>query len=358
MYIHPLSLICRTQEESHLPSSARGSSSVPHASAHKTQHAHSTPTGDPIYNTLAPKDTSEGESDTAAEGSVGRSFELLPSSPPPPPYKSPSPPHETAVAGFGQMPHHTAESSTGWQRESVTQNTRTQSANRQHLFSSQAPPPTLRTSGEQSGGSHSTLSNASPQLSGSANRSPHFTHSFSGGSPSGSTATGSSPRTPIRAHSLKGGQQSPAKQPLLSLVPRRKEEFGRDGNGATARKTQPVRQNKGPLDHTTRGSGDELGAIPIDIDPSVLQKEDLSIAPHNYLKAPSPPYDKLDEGKCTYMYMYTLVHVYTCTCTKTIYTHAEGEQEIPLVPLSKPPPAQSGTQYKLETVRTSVHVVL
>lgn len=37
---------------------------------------------------------------------------------------------------------------------------------------------------------------------------------------------------------------------------------------------------------------------PIKIDPSALQKEDLTINPHNFLKEDSPAYDTLPKSKC------------------------------------------------------------
>lgn len=230
------------------------------------------PPGEPIYNSLAPKN---GDSNTE----VGKSSENLPSSPPPPPYKSPSPAHQASM-GF----KHEVDSPTGLRREvggsHGAVSCQTQSLNHQRSFSnSTTTPPTPRSGA----GSRSTLSH-SPQSLGSGNRSPRHTHSFSGGSPmhSANGSTGS-PCTPTRAHSYRRGQHSPAKQ----SPPRRGKDNMRQDGGVTAK---PLQSDKSHYEH------DQLDVMPINIDPSALKKDDLTIAPHNFLRY-SPPYDKLVEGR-------------------------------------------------------------
>jgi hypothetical protein len=271
------------------------------------QHNHSNPTAEPIYNRLAPK---EDVDSTAVVGS-GKSLENLPSSPPPPPYKSPSPAHQPAVGDYQTHlhGHYEEDSSTGmggevqsqqdvrYQTESLTRHMSLGS----HGTPSTSTPPTPRSGA--GGGSHSTHSNSPRSLSG-ANRSPRHTHSFSGGS-SKQLAGGSSPHTPTRAYSYKRGQRSPGKQQSPSLVPRRDKEHERQVVATAAGVKEPLQQSHESYPaiqqertqlQLSRKSIDQVDEMPINIDPSSLQKEDLTIAPHNFL---SPPYDKLEECKCT-----------------------------------------------------------
>ena len=61
----------------------------------------------------------------------------------------------------------------------------------------------------------------------------------------------------------------------------------RQDGGVTAK---PLQSDKSHYEH------DQLDVMPINIDPSALKKDDLTIAPHNFLRY-SPPYDKLVEGR-------------------------------------------------------------
>ena len=241
-------------------------------------------TEEPLYNRLAPLNPKEDDIENT-EAEDRQSAENLPSSPPPPPYQPPSPAHKTAVG----LASHKVDRSIGVQREmgSPAQ----QRSNSSHTTST---PPTPRFGNRQEG-SQSTLSNNSPQLPVSAgvNR-PRHTQSFSGGSKP-SSATGSaagSPHTPTRARSLKTSQYSPPNQKSPSLIPKR---TGKDYGNASG--------SVPPLGHRqlqpAHNSNDEMQ---IPIDPSALQKEDLTIAPHNFLtRSSSSPQDKLDKGMlCKY----------------------------------------------------------
>ena len=222
-------------------------------------------------------------------------MENLPSSPPPPPYKSPSPAHQAAM-GLVQMPvtiNHSGEGSTealGHERQSRA---------RQHSQTT-ATPPTPRLGAQQTG-SHSTLSNNS---SHSIGRSTHHTQSFSGGSPMNSnagSATGS-PHTPIRARSLKEENYSPDKQQSPPFIPKRGEHRrgGRD-----------VLSEQREREHAMRLGRDN--AVPIAIDPSALQKEELTIAPHNFLnRSSSPTYDKLESKSTSYTIYKDIVCPFPC----------------------------------------------
>ena len=244
-------------------------------------------------------------------GESGKSLENLPSSPPPPPYQPPSPGHLATGINKTRIihSHYEEDSTTGMlggvesrqgvssQAQSLTQ----QMSLSSHGTPSTSTPPTPRSGA--GGGSHSMLSN-SPRSIGSANRSPpRHTHSFSGGSSKLSTG-GSSPRTPTRAYSYKRGQCSPSKQQSPSLVPRRDKEHGGQVVAATAGVKEPLQQldenspamRQGQSQrHLTHTSTDQVDETPISIDPSALQKENLTIAPHNFL---SPTYDKLADGEC------------------------------------------------------------
>ena len=251
----------------------------------------------------------------------GKSLENLPSSPPPPPYKSPSPAHQPAVGDYQTHlhGHYEEDSSTGmggevqsqqdvrYQTESLTRHMSLGS----HGTPSTSTPPTPRLGA--GGGSHSTHSNSPRSLSG-ANRSPRHTHSFSGGQSAG----GSSPRTPTRAYSYKRGQHSPGKQQSPSLVPRRDKEHERQVVATAAGVKEPlqqlhesypaIQQERTQL-RLTRKSIDQVDEMPINIDPSALQKEDLTIASHNFL---SPPYDKLEECKCTKLDSIIIILLISC----------------------------------------------
>jgi hypothetical protein len=119
---------------------------------------------------------------------------------------------------------------------------------------------------------------------------------------------------------VKSGQHSPSKHQSPSLLPKKiGAAYGTDGASASA-EHYPV---------TRRQAHDSSDEIPIPIDPSALQKEDLAIAPHNFLElSSSPPYDKLSEEK--------------------------GEENISVLPASKGLSTQSATQYKLETALQEV----
>lgn len=108
-----------------------------------------------------------------------------------------------------------------------------------------------------------------------------------------------SPRAPIRAHSLKSDQYSPLKQQSPSFTPKKRHEHERNVGNALSDFINP-----GELEQVQSSDG-AFEAAPINIDPSALQKEDLTIAPHNFLNmSSSPPYDKLGEGKSTMQYTY------------------------------------------------------
>ena len=307
----------RAHKESRSPPSTMTTSSAPHVSL---QHNHSNPMpAEPIYNTLAPKQKEDENGSTATEEGMGRSLELLPSSPPPPPYKSPSPTNEARVIGLAQMPsrgHSEVDSSTGMLRETELDKAvvhETQALTPQRSFGSRimSTPPTPR-SGERLGGPHSTTSKHSPQsLSSTPNRSPRYTHSFSGRSPAHSgtsSATGSSPHTPTRARSMKSGQYSPAKQQSPSQVARRiaQERTRQDGSTTTTQSdgSPPIVHKHSPQ-KPVQDSSNEFESRPIDINPSALQKDDLTIAPHNFLDASSPLYDKLGiDGESSRIYAF------------------------------------------------------
>lgn len=263
------------------------------------QHKQSYPPDEHIYNTLAPK---QENSDPA----VGKSLENLPSSPPPPPYKSPSPSHQASMQGH----HHDNNVDSPIQVVPRGAGNQTQSLTSSHGTSSASTPPTPQSRNR----SRSTLTSHSPQSLGSANRSPRYTHSFSGGSPMQSA--GSSPRTPIRTQSMKSGQYSPAKQ-SPSLVPRRDKDYGKQVSSAAKPDASYLLQ---PNQTPKQKASDVLDNLvtPINIDPSALQKEDLTIDPHNFLKEDSPGYDRLLKSKSigTLLLVYVLheLLVLHCTC--------------------------------------------
>ena len=298
------------------------------------QHKQSYPPEEHIYNTLAPK---QENSDPA----VGKSLENLPSSPPPPPYKSPSPPHQASMQGHHHdndvdSPIRVVPHGAGNQNQSLTSS---------HNTSSASTPPTPQ-SGNRSRTSHST------QSLGSANRSPRYTHSFSGGSPMQSA--GSSPRTPIRTQSMKSGQYSPAKQ-SPSLVPRRDKDYGKQVSSAAKSDASYLLQPNQPSMQRASDVLDNL-VTPINIDPSALQKEDLTINPHNFLKENSPGYDTLLKSKS----MAILLPVYVLYASTCVTLHMRccastpGDEEEKVVSATslpkKQPSTHSGTHYNLETV--------
>ena len=158
---------------------------------------------------------------------------------------------------------------------------------RSHSSHTASTPPTPRF-GDRRECSQSTLSNNSPRLA--VNR-PRHTQSFSGGSQlssAGGSAAGS-PRIPTRARSLKTSEYSPPKQNSPSLIAKRTgKEYGTVSEPV---KTHPDEHEQ--FQHAHKRNHE----MQIPIDPSALQKEDLTIAPHNFLnRSSSPPQDKLDKG--------------------------------------------------------------
>lgn len=298
------------------------------------------PPDEHIYNTLAPK---QGNDDSgAAEGQT--LSENLPSSPPPPPYESPSPSHQASMSLKQGHLEHDVDNPTGIQ-ELGQAGHHTQSLS-SHGTPSASTPPT-----PQSGnGSRSTLTSHSPRSLSSVNRSPRYTRSFSGGSPMQSA--GSSPHTPIRTLSMRSGQYSPAK-PSPPLVPRRNKDHGKQvakSDGIFPLQTQQLSMQK------TSDVLDDL-VTPINIDPSALQKEGLTINPNNFLND-SPAYDRLGKGRfmahirtCIMYYMYVIyicVYMYMCI---VLHQGGEGEKVVSVLLLSKKPSSgPSGTHYNLETV--------
>ena len=229
-------------------------------------------TEEPLYNRLAPLQPKDSEVESR------ESTENLPSSPPPPPYKSPSPAHQAAMG----LVSHEVEPSNETQAETVPYESPTHQ--RSTTSHAESTPPTPR-SGERHGGSSrsSTLTNNSPRSVGSGVNRPRHTQSFSGGNSSAGSATGS-PHTPTRARSLKAGQYSPAKQRSPALAKKADEEHRQVAKQLALAHRMPAQD------------GNTEGQIPID--PSALQKGDLRIAPHNFLNlSSSPPYDKLGEGE-------------------------------------------------------------
>ena len=159
---------------------------------------------------------------------------------------------------------------------------------RQNSSHTASTPPTPRFGDKLRDGSQSTLSNTSPRMAGAVVSRPRHTQSFSAGSQlsSASGSAAGSPRTPTKARSLKTSQHSPPKQKSPSLIPRR---VGKE-NGAVSGSVEPY-----PLEQRQLQPVHDEMQIPID--PSALQKEDLSIAPHNFLtRSSSPHQDKLDKG--------------------------------------------------------------
>ena len=312
--------ICRTQRETH----ASPAKTV--AQEHVQPHSYPDTTAEePLYNRLAPLHPKEIEAETA-EAETRQSIENLPSSPPPPPYKSPSPAHQAAM---GIVSHEIDGSSEAKEEAVIHESPIHQRSISLHTTST---PPTPR-SGERHGGSRSTLiSNNSPRSVGSGANRPRYTQSFSGTSPMNSSAgsAAGSPHTPTRARSLKTTQYSPAKQNSPAMIPKKTGRPYEPGSGSA--EPYLLGHAKPP---PAQSSNDE---IPIPIDPSALQKEDLAIAPHNFLTlSSSPPYDKLAEGEHL-----GLQHVY--------HHYAKAEEVEPVPPVPTKVPVQSGTQYKLETV--------
>ena len=286
-----------------------------------------------IYNTLAPLQAMSGQRDTTVS-ERGRSFENLPTSPAPPPYKSPSPTHQVqpyksaspahqASPGFNHRHLQYQESP----RDSPTNARRggefrgvgsyqTQSLTRRrslssHSNSAASTPPTPRSG---TVGSRSTLTH-SPRSFNSGGRSPRHTHSFSASPAYSSGGNSGSPHTPTRAQSYRSGQYSPAKQ-SPSLVARRDREHENVRHTADiissvaasiAKTSQSAEAHPTEREQSRRQSDDQLSDI-IDIDPANLQKEDIEIAPHNFLKAESPAYNKLD-GK---YYYYSSINISRC----------------------------------------------
>ena len=356
--------------------------SVPHASPRLASKNQDPLFDDHIYNTLAPLQAMRsGQRDTTVS-ERGRSLENLPTSPAPPPYKSPSPTHQVqpyksaspahqASPGFNhrhlqyqESPRDSPKNARrggefcgvgSYQTQSLTRRCSLSS----HSNSAASTPPTPRSG---TVGSRSTLTH-SPRSFNSGGRSPRHTHSFSASPAYSSGGNSGSPRTPTRAQSYRSGQYSPAKQsPSLvarrdrehenrsgqyspakqspSLVARRdREHENRSGQYSPAkqspslvarrdRKHENVRQTGDIIssvaaktsqsgeahpterEQSRRQSDDQLGDI-IDIDPANLQKEDMEIAPHNFLKAESPAYDKLD-GKYYYYYYYSSINISRC----------------------------------------------
>ena len=142
-----------------------------------------------------------------------------------------------------------------------------------------------------SASSHSNSTPPTP-LSGSGSGStlvytPHSVSSCSGGehrvysgrntlahSKEGSTGKGS-PQVPARAQSLKTASHCSPQ--------RRSPSYG---------KHQSLRET---VAHTRQASDDQLDAVQLkNIDPAILEKEEMTIDSCNFLRAPSPVYDKLD----------------------------------------------------------------
>ncbi|CAI8023157.1 hypothetical protein GBAR_LOCUS13567 [Geodia barretti] len=272
------------------------------------QNYPSTATEEPIYNRLAPLQSKEDDVENTEVGNR-QSTENLPSSPPPPPYEPPSPERKLAMGPV---------SNKGNGRSGIQTDMGSPAQQRQNSSHTASTPPTPRFGDKLRDGSQSTLSNTSPRMAGAVVSRPRHTQSFSAGSQlsSASGSAAGSPRTPTRARSLKTSQHSPPKQKSPSLIPRR---VGKE-NGAVSGSVEPY-----PLEQRQLQPVHDEMQIPID--PSALQKEDLSIAPHNFLtRSSSPHQDKLDKGG----------------------------KVASVLPTTKKPSTQTGTQYNLETALQEV----
>lgn len=153
---------------------------------------------------------------------------------------------------------------------------------------------------------------------------------------------------------MKSGQYSPAKQ-SPSLVPRRDKDYGKQVSSAAKPDASRLLQPNQPSMHKASDVLDNL-VTPIKIDPSALQKEDLTINPHNFLKEDSPAYDTLLQSKSiwllSYVYMYYVQDVCYIIYVSLCFTPGDEEDNVVSVtslPKKQPSP-HSGTHYNLETV--------